>query len=354
MISFFLIFTIYIFFPSSFAKYIIEDTFVIAKLDIDRCKPTIELLDLISSNSNHPTYANKTHTMTGHIKITEKNMVKNNLSTNTLKILVGNHPIVPNFKSFSLISQNANEKVYEFSFTNTINDGILSLFIPQGIVEDKSGLVNDPQIFSTHLLIDNTPPKATFQELPSSNNKSKAQITTNEAIESIPGWSISENHLNLTKEFDNAISYALPITDFAQNSSEVLITIKNATNILLEYGAFDNCSYQTLVSNGEISSPKTLSSHSICTTESIFIRLAGNVNPNLLQAKSYVYSYWGDGAHIICPYTELSCYHGSNDWITVGSQQLLHYDTHLFSQLGAYRIKYSQYDLCQHKKSHSK
>lgn len=341
ILSLFFIFTISLFFPSSFAKYIIEDTFVVAKLDIDQCKPTIELIDLISSNTNYPTYANKTHIITGHIKITEKNIVKNNLSANTIKILVANQAITPIFKSFSLISQNANEKIYEFSFTNTINDGALSIMIPKGIVEDKSGLINDQKNFSTNLIIDNTPPHATFQELPSSNNKSKAQITSNEAIQPLEGWNISSDHLNLSKEFTNPLTYALPIIDFAQNPSEVCVDIKNASSILLEYGAFDDCSYQTLVSSGEISSPKTLTSNSICTTESIFIHLSGNIE-STLQAKAYVHTYWGKEAWMICPYTELISYHGYSNWITVGTEQALRYNNHLFSQLGSYRSKYSQ------------
>lgn len=342
ILSFFFIFIINLFFSSSFAKYTIEDIFIIAKLDIDRCKPDIELIDLISSNSNYPTYANKTHIITGHLKITEKNIIKNNLSANSLKILVGNHSITPTFKNFSLISQNLNTKIYEFSFTNTINDGPLTIVIPKGIVEDKSGLINDQKNFSTNIFIDNTPPNATFLETPSSNNKAKIQITSDEAIQPMEGWTNSSNHLTLEKEFSNPITYALPLTDFAQNSSELLITIKNASNILLEYGTFDDYSYQTLVSSGEISSPKTISSHSICTTESIFIRFASNFNPNFLQAKSYVHTYWGNGAQIICPYTELICHHGFNEWITVSSQQALHHNNHLFSQLGAYRFKCTQ------------
>ena len=89
MISFF-IFLIQFFCQISFSKYVIEDTQTIAKLDIDRTKPTIELLDIHSSNSAYPTYANQTHLITGHIKIKEKNIIRNDLSPTTLKVAVGN------------------------------------------------------------------------------------------------------------------------------------------------------------------------------------------------------------------------------------------------------------------------
>lgn len=146
------ILTIIAFSKTSFAKYVIENVNTVAKLDIDRCKPKIELIDITTSNKDYPDYANKTHTITGHLKITEKNIIKNNLSTQNIKILVSNHYITPNFKSFSLISQNSTEKIYEFSFTNATSDGALVIFIPEGIIEDKSGLVNEQKYFSSRYI----------------------------------------------------------------------------------------------------------------------------------------------------------------------------------------------------------
>ncbi len=341
ILCFFFFFTIItLFFSSTFAKYVIEDIFTIAKLDIDRCKPNIELIDITSSNHHYTNYANKTHTITGHIKITENHIVKNNMATSSIKVFVNNIFITPNFTKFFLVSQNATQKIYEFSFTHTTGDGALTLMIPEGIIEDKSGLVNDTKYFSTGIIIDNTPPNATFQEVVSSNHKSKAQITCNEAIRPLVGWEISSNSMILSKEFSSYITYPLPITDFAENSSNVTIDIKNATNMILEYGTYDNFSNQTLVSGGKISSPATISSNSICKTESIFIRLTGDLT---LQTRAYVHTYWGDGARMICPYSELSSYHGYNpistsEWITVGSQQALFYQGNIYTQLGRYGL----------------
>ena len=170
-ISLFLISIFSILFQTCSAKYVIENTYTIAKIDIDRCKPNIELIDIVSSNTAYPTYANKTHLITGHIKITEKNIVKNDLSSDNIKITVANHLITPEFKSFSLAFENATEKIYEFSFTNTICDGPLTLVISEGIVEDQSGLVNEQKYLSTGILIDNTPPVATFSETTSTERQ---------------------------------------------------------------------------------------------------------------------------------------------------------------------------------------
>lgn len=174
-ISLFLLFIFSIFFQTSSAKYVMENTYTIAKIDIDRCQPNIELIDIISSNTDYPTYANKTHLITGHIKITEKNMVKNDLSSDMIKITVANHLMTPEFKNFSLVSENDAEKIYEFSFTNAICDGPLTLVIPKGIVEDKSGLVNEQKDLSTGICIDNTPPVVTFTETVSTERQVKGR-----------------------------------------------------------------------------------------------------------------------------------------------------------------------------------
>lgn len=338
-ISLLFIFISSLFFQISFAKYVIEDIHLAAKLDIDRCKPNIELLDITSTNVSYPTYANKTHIITVHIKLTEKNIVRNNLSSDNIKVMVANQVITPEVKNFSLISENATEKIYEFSFTNTTGDGNLLLTIPGGIIEDKSGLLNEQKYFFTNLHIDNTPPVGTFTESSTSDGKSKAIINSNEIIQPINGWTLSNNSLALSREFTNYISYALPIMDKAQNSSEVLINIQKATNILLEYGSRDDYSKMTLVSGGSISAPQTISTNSICKSEAIFVKISGNVEPNFLQGKVYVYTHWGENARGICRYSEIYYYHGYNptsstEWFNINSDNLVRYYKMFFTQLG--------------------
>ena len=338
-ISLLFIFTFYILFQTSFAKYIIEDTYIVFKLDIDRCKPNIELIDITTSNEGYPTYANKTHLITGHIKLIEKNIVKNNLTSENIKIKVNNDFISPNFTNFSLISETIEEKIYEFSFTNTINDGNLVIVIPEGLIEDKSGLFNEEKNLFTRINIDNTLPVVTFNETSISDNKSKAEITSNEVIRPVSGWELSDNYLTLSKEFLNCISYALPIIDFAQNQTEVIVAIKNATNISLEYGTYDDYSKQTIVSDGQISAPETITSNSICKSEVILIRLLGDISPSIFQGRAYIYTHWGDTAYSYCRYSELTYYHGynpksTNTWLNIGNQNQLMFNKNIFSQFG--------------------
>lgn len=333
------IFIIHLFFQTSFAKYVIESSNLVAKINIDTTKPQIELVDIVTSNTNYPTYANHTHLITGHIKITERNMIRNNFTSDNLKILVNNSPISVDFKSFSLISENPTQKTYEFSFTNITGNGFLTLFIPEKIIEDVSGFTNDSKTFSTAITIDNIAPTVSFQEISSENGKSTAQLTSNETLASLPGWTSSDNTI-LSKEFCNPVSYLLPITDFAQNASQVLVNIQNATNLSLNYGTFDTASKQTFVKNGQISAPNTISSDSISKIESLSINLSGNIVPQSLQGRTYIHTYWGEGASESCIYDEtISYYHGFNPplnsaWLTIGADNIHIYPNGSFSQFG--------------------
>lgn len=200
-------------------------------------------------------------------------------------------------------------------------------------------MFNESKTFYTNITIDNTPPQGSFNEIPLTTQQSKAEINLNEPIRPITGWHTSNDGLILSKEFSNSLSYPLPIVDFAGNSSEVLVDIKNATNISLEYGSYDAYSRLTMVSNGMISSPNTISSNSICKIETIFIRLIGDVNSFPLQGKVYDYTYWGEGARSICNYSEYSFYHGYNPttpslWWTVGYSNTLSYQKNYYTQFG--------------------
>lgn len=342
LIPLFIIFIISIFFQNTYAKYVIEDINVVAKINIDRCKPKIELTYITTSNTDYSTYANKTHLITGHLKITEKNIIKNNLSKDNIKVAVCNNNSIdsnsyinPEFKSFYLISETADEKTYEFSFTNSTGNGNLAIIIPQGIVTDRSGLTNSKSEFITDVIIDNTPPQATFKEVLLSNGISKAEFTLNEHIRPINGWNVSD--FILSKDFSNPITYALPIVDFAQNSSEVLVDIKNATDISLEYATYDAHSSTNFVTCGQIPASKTISSDSICKTEFLLMRLAGNIDSNLLQGRVYVHTYWGEDSRAVCTVFEKYYYHGYNptsNWWTIGADNQLPYGRKIYSQFG--------------------
>ena len=60
-----------------FSKYVIDNQNIVAKINIDRCPPTIQLLDKENSNKNYENYANKNHVIFLKFKVTEKNILIN-------------------------------------------------------------------------------------------------------------------------------------------------------------------------------------------------------------------------------------------------------------------------------------
>ena len=56
------------------AKYIFQNEFYIANLNIDRTKPKIELVNITNNNTGYESYANNRHTITIKVKITDKNL----------------------------------------------------------------------------------------------------------------------------------------------------------------------------------------------------------------------------------------------------------------------------------------
>ena len=69
-----------------YAKYIFQNEFCVANLNIDRTKPKIELVDIKNTNSEYPNYANKTHIITVRIKVTDKNLKEVFLDNEHVKV----------------------------------------------------------------------------------------------------------------------------------------------------------------------------------------------------------------------------------------------------------------------------
>ena len=162
-------------------------------------------------------------------------------------------------------------------------------------------------------MIDNTAPVATFSEQAFNNGYSKGIVNINEGVQPVNGWDISSNNMSLSRKFSNPIEYELPIKDFAQNPSSALVSIKNATNIIFEYGVFDGGNNDMhIVSSGEISGKSLISSNSIYKAEALFVRTSGNIDASLLRGKAFLYTYHGEGSSASCRYSELRYNYGYN------------------------------------------
>ena len=144
----FVLFSCPIFLPLSSAKYVIEDVITAVNINIDKSKPKVNFFDFYSSLVGESDSGKKLYLIKGHIKITEKNIEKENLSQNSLKFFADNTVASPDFQSFCIVSKNNYEIIYEFSFFIDIKNGLLTIEIPSGVVIDKSGLINDKDTIS--------------------------------------------------------------------------------------------------------------------------------------------------------------------------------------------------------------
>lgn len=346
LICFFLSILLPFLFFTSLSKYQFEYNFLVAKLKIDNSPPKIELISFNNSNSNYPNYANKTHKITAKVKIIENHISEINFDSEHIKIKVGKNFVPVNFEKISCISSNSEEQIYEIIFSNIPNDGLLNLCFLENSIIDTSLQSNLSKTFYSNILIDNTAPVATFEEKSINDGYSEGIINVNESIHPINSWNMTSNNKKLTYLFPNSIEYELPIKDFAQNSSSVLVSIKNASNINLEYGIYDAGSNNVDITTcGNISGDHLISSDKIFKAESIFVRTFGKIDTSILKGKIFLYTYYGEGSSGICPYSELKYNYGynpKNSWRTINKENTTYFLGKLYTQFGGTGLNYSK------------
>ena len=301
------------FFFNSFSKYLFDDTFLVAKVQIDNSAPEIELISFSNSNTTYPSYANKTHTITAKIKVIEEHIKEINFDISHIKVKVGNNFVPIKLTKISYTQPNSKERIYEISFTNIPSDGILNLCFLENSVVDKSSQGNSPTNFVANIMIDNTAPVLTFSEESINDGFSNCTITANEYIQPVLGWNLSANNKYLTCKFANPIEYLLPIKDFAQNSASILVSVKSASSIGFKYGILDGgTNIIQIVDSGEISGNSLITSNSIFKAEALFVKTSGNIDSSLLRGKAFLYTYYGEGSSGSCFYSELPYNYGYN------------------------------------------
>ena len=291
---FFLIISIY---KACYAKYIIEDTKVVADINIDGKKPKIEIINVSNTNEKHNKYANKTHIITINLRVEEKNIKENNLENN-IEFLLGDTKI-------NQINWKTNKKIiegdyiyYNISVTNIKGNGMLKIKIPQDTVIDKANQGNDEYIYNTQILIDNIAPVASFYQEEIEDGKVLAKIKANEKIDKVNAWNINNDNTILSKEFECNVLYPFKITDYAQNSSQIDIKIDKATKIKIRYGGTATA-WEFGTGLNEIAGRKTIEGNKILKTEAMSFYWEG-LAKDFIQVKNYIHTYWGEGTKGIC------------------------------------------------------
>lgn len=343
ILIFFIVLILPFFSFSSLAKYQFENSFLVARLELDNTPPEIKLLSFSNTNTPYPKYANKTHTITTRIQIIEDYISEINLDSNHIKIKVNDKLVSATFKKITCISET--EHIYDIVFTNVLGDGDLSITFLEGTAIDTSMQNNSEKTFYSNILIDNTAPVSIFSEELISDNYSKGTIKVNESIQPVNGWDISSDNRILSCTFPNPIEYELPIKDFAQNPASPLVSIKKASNIILEYGAYDAGTNNTyLVTSGSIAGEQVINSDSICKTEALFIRTSDSLNQSSLKGRAFLYTYYGEGSSGTCKFTELRYNYGYNplsSWRTVNKENLAYLSGKIFTEFGGTGVNYA-------------
>ncbi len=336
-----LIFFVFCIFINSIvnAKYIIENQFEIANLNIDRTKPKIELISIDNTNSEYKNYANKNHTITIKLKIIEENIKSINFDKEHIKSKLDNNYINGDSMNLEKIEDRQNEKIYEIKISNISGNGNLKIDLLEGIAIDKGDLTNSFKEIDTKIIIDNIAPEGIFSENKIADGKVKGSIKLSEKIRNIEGWNFSQDNLNIEKVFTNNISYELPVIDYAGNKSIVKVSITNATYIKLIYASHNSVvGWSFGYGNYDVAGKEAIAKNSIYKTEALAFNISGNIDEDFVQAKSYIYTYWGEGSYGRCTTSGILYNYGYNpldgSYKSMKSTDLVTIENKKYFQLG--------------------
>lgn len=137
------------------AKYIFQYQFDVAKLNIDRTKPKIELLSIENSNTTEKEHANKTDIITIKIKITDKNLKDIFLNKDYLNIKINGEDVDYASIKVDKIEDISDGGIYQIELTNLEGNGVLKVDILEGTAVDTGELESEEFEIYTSVLIDN-------------------------------------------------------------------------------------------------------------------------------------------------------------------------------------------------------
>lgn len=316
-----------------------QNQFCIANLNIDRTKPNVEFISVSNTNTGYEGYANNTHIITINVKIVEKNIKNVYFDKEHVKAKVENNYINTEKITLNKIEDISDGQIYQIKLNNIEGNGNLKIEIIEGTVIDKGELSNDLKTFDTEIIIDNTAPEGIFSENKISDGKVNGIVDTNEKIRNVEGWKISEDKLKIEKEFTNNISYELPIIDYAGNKSRVKIMITQATYIRITYASHNSViGWSFGYGNYDVAGKNAVNINPKYKTEALAFNISGNVESDFVQARSYIYTHWGEGTSAICSTSGITYNYGYNPddgtYKSMKSKDLVTIDGKKYFQLG--------------------
>ena len=297
---------------NSYAKYVIENTQVVANINIDGEIPKIKFTNISNTNEKYNKYANKTHTITIDFIVKEKNIKEDNISEN-IKFLLNDIEFSP--KGLEISKRKYEEYVcYTISLYEISGNGELKVEIPDGSVVDVANQGNEKTIFETGIQIDNIAPVINFSQEEIEDGKVIANIKANEKIREINAWNLSEDDKALSKEFACNVLYPFNVTDLAGNSTNINVKIDKATNIVMRYGSMSEGPYNNWefgTGLNEIAGVKAIGFGTKYKIEGISLYWEG-LDKDFIQTRCFIDTYWGEGIQGVCNTYEVVYDYGYN------------------------------------------
>ena len=126
------------------AKYKIEETILIAKMNMDTISPKIVLTNITSMP--YPEYENKIAKVKVELKVMESNIKENKFNKNQIVLMLENEKIEKELYEINQISQTTNMILYEIKLDKIETKKELKIMIPEGTIQDIADHKNQEKI----------------------------------------------------------------------------------------------------------------------------------------------------------------------------------------------------------------
>lgn len=201
------------------AKYIIQNEFYVANINIDRSRPEIELIDIKNTNIGFETYANETHTITIRLRITEKNVKEVYFDKEHIKVKIDSNYVDNENIKLDIIENSQYGEIYQVQLNKPKTNGILKIEILEGTYINSLDLGNELKEIDTNIIIDNVAPEVAFTENKVNHGNICISINFSEKVKDINSWKISEDKLKIENNFIGDIFYKFYVEDYAGNKA---------------------------------------------------------------------------------------------------------------------------------------
>lgn len=292
-----------------------------------------------NSNIEYPKFANKNQKIELELEVDSNNQILNQIDKSKINVLIEKQKVECNIELHEIIKSEGLIR-YLLQLNNIQSDGKLELKIEEKLFLDINENYNQEIYINPEITIDNTLPECITTEQNSIQGFSTVKISAEEKIQPIDGWKINDLGTEIQKEFPANVSYELVVKDYAQNEQIVNINIKKATCIKLIYASHNSMVGWTYgYGNFDIAGETAIKQNSNYKTESLAIRIEGNMEEDFVQGKAYTYTYWGPGFKARCTYSGHIYSYGynpsENTWASLKTNNdVIYMDGKKYFQLG--------------------